>query len=87
MITVTDYGIIIKGKETSFQIQQVTTRDNRKVLVCKVTKPVYNEKTKQFSREDVSEPFWIDSVGTLIDALADYRNMLDERARGLLLQP
>ena len=76
---VNSLGVTVKGKETRLQIQQVTTRDKRRVVLLKVTKQVYIDKTKQFLREDVSEPFWIDSLDMLIDALVDYRNILDEK--------
>jgi hypothetical protein len=57
----------------------VTTRDKRKVVLLKVAKQVCKYSTRQFNREDISEPFWIDNLDLLIDALVDYRNILDER--------
>lgn len=80
MVIVNNFGVTVKGKETRLQIQQVTTRDKRKVVLVKVTRQVYDDRTKQFLREDVSEPFWIDSLDMLIEALADYKNMLNEKS-------
>jgi len=79
MIKVNEFGVFIKGKETEMQFKQVQTRDKRTVVVGKITKPIYHEASKQFTYEDVSEPFWIDSVDDLIIAFRQYKDFLEEK--------
>lgn len=80
MIKVNEFGVFIKGKETEMQFKQVLTRqDKRTVVVGKITKPIYHEASKQFTYEDVSEPFWIDSIDDLIVAFRQYKGYLEEK--------